>query len=97
MSLLKMFDSKWKPVPLEEWTLERGEPEIEVSPEAVEELTKILSNPIQESYPDYTDYRDMFLDYRDDPNVKLGAEFFCRQIDRLVLDQLKEILFQITQ
>ena len=27
----------------ENWKLERGEPEIEVSPEAVEELTNILS------------------------------------------------------
>ena len=28
----------------ENWKLERGEPEIEVSPEAVEELTNILSS-----------------------------------------------------
>ena len=40
----------------EEWTLEIGEPEIEVSPEAVEELTKILSNPTQKGIYDEEKY-----------------------------------------
>ena len=34
--------------PFSEWKLEMGEPEIEVSPEAVEELTKILSSNLKD-------------------------------------------------
>lgn len=69
---------------MKNYTHEKEESEIVISEDAVKQITESFS-----SYPDYTDLLDSIP--VDDPAVTVGAAWFCHEIDRRVLEELREL------